>query len=305
MTPQTSQVRAGSRQVKISRPAKVLFPGEGITKSDLVAYFREVAPVMLPHLRGRPLMLERYPDGIDAQRIMQKEVSDYFPGWLHRAELPKQGGTVTHAVCDDEATLVYLANQACVGLHRWLSKADRPDNPDRLVFDLDPPGDDFRQVRQAAQQLHGLLDELELPSALMTTGSRGVHVLVALDRRSGFDDVRAFAHEVADELAARHPDTLTTEARKQARRGRLYVDVQRNAYAQTAITPYCVRALPGAPVAAPLDWSELDDRGLTARRWTVATIDQLLSRDPWRGESPHGHAIGPARRRLAKLGSGR
>ncbi len=303
MTPQTLEVRAGSRQVKISRPDKVLFPEDGITKSDLVSYFRKVAPAMLPHLRGRALMLERYPDGIGAQRVVQKEVSGYFPAWLHRAELPKQGGTVTHAVCDDEATLVYLANQACVGLHRWLSKAERPDNPDRLVFDLDPPGDDFEQVKRAARLLHDLLDELELPSVVMTTGSRGLHVLVALDRRAGFDDVRAFAHEVADHLAARHPDSLTTEARKQARRGRLYVDVQRNAYAQTAITPYCVRALPGAPVAAPLDWSELDDPGLTARRWTLATIDERLTRDPWRNVSSHGHALGPARRRLAALGS--
>lgn len=304
MTPQRLHVRAGPRQVEISRPDKVLFPGDGFTKSDLVSYVRRAARVMLPHLRRRALMLERYPDGIDAQRIMQKEVSDYFPDWLHRAELPKQGGTVTHAVCDDEAALVYLANQACVGLHRWLSKADRPDNPDRLVFDLDPPGDDFGPVKRAARQLHGLLDELELPSTVMTTGSRGLHVLVALDRRSGFDDVRSFAHEVADSLAARHPDSLTTEARKQARRGRLYVDVQRNAYAQTAIAPYCVRALPGAPVAAPLAWSELDDPDLTARRWTLTTIDQRLSRDPWQAESPRGHALGPARRRLAALGNG-
>ena len=301
MAGQTTQERVGSRAVQISRPEKVLFPGDGITKADLVAYYREVAPVMLPHLRGRALMLERYPDGTDAQRIMQKEISDYFPDWIHRARLAKHGGSVTHVVCDDEATLVYLANQACIGLHRWPAKTDRPEHPDRLIVDLDPARDDFDAVREAAQLLHELLDELGLPSTAMTTGSRGLHVLVALDRRADFDEVRAFAHDVAELLAARHPDRLTTEARKQARRHRLYLDVQRNGYAQTAIAPYSVRALPGAPVAAPIAWSELDDPTVTARRWTMATIGERIRADPWQAQPQRGHALGPAKRRLAAL----
>jgi bifunctional non-homologous end joining protein LigD len=300
MTHQT-EVRAGSRKVTISRPDKILFPDDQVTKADLVAYYRDVAPTMLPHLRGRALMLERYPDGIGAHRIMQKEASDYFPDWLHRAELPKQDGTVTHVVCDNEATLLYLANQACISLHRWLSKADRPEHPDLLIFDLDPAGDDFAEVKYAAKLLHGLLDELGLPCTAMTTGSRGLHVLVALDRRSDFDEVREFAHHVADVLAARHPDRLTTEPRKQARRGRLYLDVQRNAYAQTAIAPYSVRPLPGAPVAAPIAWPELDDSELTPRRWTIKTIGARLPADPWRQENTRGHALGPARRKLTAL----
>jgi bifunctional non-homologous end joining protein LigD len=298
---QTSEVRAGPRLVKISRPDKLLFPADGITKADLVAYYRQVAPVMLPHLRGRALMMERYPDGVEAQRIMQKEISDYFPDWIHRAELSKQGGTVTHVVCDDEATLLYLANQACVGLHRWLSKTDRPDCPDQLIFDLDPSGDDFAAVKHAAGLLHGLLDELGLPSSVMTTGSRGLHVLVALDRHADFDEARAFAHDVADLLARRHPDRLTTEPRKQARGNRLYLDVQRNAYAQTAIAPYSVRPLPGAPVAAPLAWPELDEPGLTARTWTIATIEERISADPWRDDRHRGHALGRAQKRLAAI----
>lgn len=287
--------------MQISRPEKVLFPDDGITKADLVAYYREVAPAMLPHLRGRALMLERYPDGTGAHRIMQKEISDYFPDWIPRARLPKQGGSVTHVVCDDEATLVYLANQACIGLHRWPAKTDRPEDPDLLVVDLDPAQDDFGAVREAAKLLHGLLDELGLPSAAMTTGSRGLHVVVTLDRRAGFDEVRTFAHDLATLLAARHPDWLTTEARKQARHGRLYLDVQRNAYAQTAIAPYSVRALPGAPVAAPIAWSELDDPAVTARRWTMATIGERVAADPWQAQPHRGHALGPARRRLAAL----
>lgn len=214
----------------MSRPGKHLFPEEGITKADLVDYYRTVAPRMLPHLRGRPLMLERHPDGIDAGGFMQKDLPEYFPDWVHHAELPKSDGRVTCVICDDTATPAYLASQACITPHRFLSRVDRPDHPDRLLFDLDPARDDFAPVRDAARQLRRLLEEVGLPSAVMTTGSRGLHVLVPLDRRAPFDDVRAFARDLAQLLASRHPDTLTTEARKKARRGRLHLDIQRNAY---------------------------------------------------------------------------
>ncbi|MDY0812692.1 non-homologous end-joining DNA ligase [Kitasatospora purpeofusca] len=298
----TTDIHVSGRTVEIKRADKELFPDDGITKADLADYYRRAGRGMLPHLRGRPLMLERHPDGIGEGRFMQKDTPDYFPEWIHRAELPKEGGTVTYPVCDDLATLLYLVDQACITPHRWLSKADRPDHPDRLVFDLDPPGEDFEAVRRAAARLHELLDELDLPAALMTTGSRGLHVLVPLDRRAPFDDVRAFARDVADRLAGRHPEELTTAARKQARQGRLYLDVQRNAYAQTAVAPYAVRALPGAPIAAPLSWSELDDPDLAPQRWTVATIgDRLESDDPWGEELRRGRSLTAARRRLEKL----
>lgn len=180
-------VRVGRRTVDVHRPDKVLFPasasgggsGEAYTKSDLVEYYRAVAPFMLPHLRGRPLMLECHPDGIDGPQFMQKNTPDHYPDWIERAEVPKEGGTVVHPVCGDTATLVHLADQACLTLHRWLSRADRIDRPDRLVFDLDPAdGGDFTSVRQAARLLGELFDELKLPSGLMTTGSRGLHVVV-------------------------------------------------------------------------------------------------------------------------------
>ncbi|MFC4611205.1 non-homologous end-joining DNA ligase [Streptomyces maoxianensis] len=298
------EVPAGRRTVRINRPDKVLFPGEGITKADLAEYYRTVAPRMLPKLRGRPLMMERHPDGIDGPSFMHKDVPGHFPDWIHRAELPKEDGTVTYVLCDDTATLVYLADQACITPHRWLSRADRPDHPDQLVFDLDPPGDDFTPVREAARALHHLLEELKLPSAVMTTGSRGLHVVVPLDRRAPFDDVRDFARDVADLLAARHPDALTTAPRKQARRGRLYLDVQRNAYGQTAVAPYAVRARPGAPVATPLAWPEVDEPDLDARRWTMKTVPDRLDSDPWQDTLRRGRSLAPARRRLAALTDG-
>ncbi|OKK04380.1 ATP-dependent DNA ligase [Streptomyces sp. CB03234] len=300
-TSSTRAVRAGRRTVDIHRPDKVLFPDDGITKADLAGYYRSVAPFMLPHLRGRPLMLERHPDGIDGPRFMQKDTPDSYPDWIHRAEVPKEGGTVTHTVCDDTATLVHLADQACVTLHRWQSRADRLHRPDRMVFDLDPSEDDFGAVRRAAHLLGELLDALKLPSALMTTGSKGLHVIVPLDGHSEFDDVRAFARDVADTLAAAHPGELTTAPRKQARGDRLYLDVQRNGYAQTAVAPYSVRARPGAPVATPLRWDQLDDPATHARRWTVATVLEQARSAPWDGSALRARALGPARRRLDAL----
>ncbi|MFF9156934.1 non-homologous end-joining DNA ligase [Streptomyces sp. NPDC014846] len=301
-------VRAGRRTVRIQRPGKVLFPGgAGVaeyTKGDLADYYRAVAPWLLPHVRGRPLMLERHPDGVDGPRFMQKNTPDHYPDWIGRAEVAKEGGTVTHVVCDDTATLLFLADQACLTLHRWLSRTDRAgglDHPDRLVFDLDPPGDDFAAVRQAAGRLRELLDELGLPAAPMTTGSRGLHLVTPLDGRQDFDEVRRFAHEVAEVAESRHPDRLTTAPRKSDRGGRLYLDVQRNGYAQTAVAPYTVRALPGAPVAVPLAWEQVDEPGTNARHWTIADAVDQARTDPWAALPVRGRSLNTARSRLATL----
>ncbi|MFD8614866.1 non-homologous end-joining DNA ligase [Streptomyces sp. NPDC059631] len=298
-------VRAGRRTLEVHRPDKVLFPATAgcpaYTKADLVGHYRAVARFMLPHLRGRPLMLERRPDGLDGPVFMQKNTPAYYPDWITRAEVAKEDGTVTHTVCDDTATLVYLADQACLTPHRWLSRARAPERPDLMIFDLDPSGDDFAPVREAARLLGTLLDELGLPAALMTTGSRGLHVTVRLDGRCGFDEVREFARDTAGLLVAGHPDRFTTAARKKDRGERLYLDVQRNGYAQTAVAPYAVRARPGAPVAIPLSWDQLDDPALGPRRWTVAdAVDQARTR-PWSGLPARGRALGPARRRLDAL----
>ena len=305
----THPMRVGRRTVEIHRPDKVLFPadpdgdggGKEYTKGDLIAYHRAVAPFMLPHLRGRPLMLERHPDGIDGPMFMQKNTPEHYPDWIERVEVPKEGGTVVHPVCEDAATLVYLADQACLTLHRWLSRTGGVDRPDRLVFDLDPAVDDFAQVREAAGLVRELLDELRLPSVPMTTGSKGVHVVVPVNGHDDFDDVRAFAREVAEELVRAHPERLTTEARKKDRGDRLYLDIQRNAYAQTAVVPYTVRARPGAPVATPLTWEQLDDPVVDARRWTLADAVEQARTNPWAGAMSRGRALGPARRRLTAL----
>lgn len=304
MSDDTTTVRAGHRTVTVHRPGKVLFPDCGLTKADVADYYRRVSAFMVPQLRDRPLMLERRPDGTGGPRFMQKDTPAHYPEWVRRVRVPKEGGTVTHTVCDNSATLVFLADQACLTFHRWLSRAGRIDWPDRLVFDLDPPGDDFPAVREAARRLGELLDRLRLPSTLMTTGSKGLHVIVPLDGNTAFDDSRAFAKEVADTLAERHPDALTTAVRKQSRGDRLYLDVQRNAYAQTVVAPWSVRPKEGAPVAAPLSWEQLDDKELTARSWTLTDTDGVLEQartNPWSDVSSRGRALGPARRRLRAL----
>ncbi|MFJ8676854.1 non-homologous end-joining DNA ligase [Streptomyces sp. NPDC093589] len=298
------EVRAGRRSVEIHRPDKVLFPDDGLTKADLVGYYRQVAAVMVPQLRGRPLMLERLPDGLGGPQFMQKDTPDHYPDWIRRATVTKEGGSVTHPVCDDKASLLFLADQACVTVHRWLSRADRPDRPDRLVFDLDPPGPDFEAVRYAARRVGELLDELGLPAALMTTGSKGLHVIVPLDGTSDFDASRHFARQLAEVLAERYPDRLTTAVRKQARGDRLYLDVQRNAYAQTAVAPWSVRPKAGAPVAVPLTWEQLDDPELTAQSWSLRDVAGVLEQArarPWPVATRRGRSLRAAARRLDAL----
>jgi bifunctional non-homologous end joining protein LigD len=303
MTTQIAEV--GGHDLKLSNPDKVLFPATGLTKADLTAYYERIAPVMLPHLAGRPLSMVRYPNGVEAEGFMQKNASDYFPDWIRRARLAKQNGAVDHVVAEDAATLVYLANQACVTLHVGLSRIDGIDHPDRLVIDLDPSDDDFLKVKRAAKEARALLEEVGLVPFLQTTGSRGLHLWVPLDRSADFDQVRAFAAKLADLLVARRPRELTTAQRKAKRGDRVFVDVARNAYAQTAVAPYSVRAHPQAPVATPIDWAELDDPKLAPQRYTIRNLFRRLARkrDPWAEIDRHARALEPARERLERLAS--
>lgn len=298
-----AQVTIGGHRIEISNLDKILFPGDGHTKQDLLDHYRAVAAVALPHYRDRPLSMHRFPDGIDDEGFFQKDIPDYFPRWIHRVTLAKEGGKVSYVVADDEATLVYLANQACITPHLFLSRRDRPHHPDRLVFDLDPPGEDFEPVRRAARFVRDALEELELPCYLQTTGSRGLHVVVPLDRSATFDAARNFAHDLAKRLASQHADELTVAQRRSKRRGRVFLDCLRNAYGQTAVGPYAVRAKAGAPVATPLEWSELGDRRLHPRRYTIRNIRRRLGQkdDPWADIARHGHSISAAARRLARL----
>ena len=300
------QLRANGITVRLSNTDKVLFPGDGVTKGDLIGYYESVAATMLPLLRDRPISMTRCPDGIEGPQIVQKNAPAYFPSWVRRAEVPKQGGTVWHVICDSKATLGYLANQACIELHVFLSRLDRLGHPDQLTFDVDPPDDlSFDRVRECAFLLRGLLeDELGLTTFVKTTGGRGVHVHVPLDRSGDFDAARGFARAAAELLAARSPDLMTTQQRKHGRGNRVYLDIMRDAYAQTVVAPYSVRARPGAPVATPLTWAELTDA--TPQRFTIATVPGRLAAlkgngDPWAGLARRRYSVGAAAARLADL----
>lgn len=290
-------------RVEISHPDKLLFPEAGVTKADLASYYERVAEHMLPHVRGRPVSMQRFPDGVDSHGFFHKDVPAYFPGWIARVEAPKRGGSVTHAVIENADTLAYLANQNTITPHVWLSRMDRLERPDRLVFDLDPSVEDFAAVRRAARDIGELLEEVGLRPHAMATGSRGLHLWVPIRRDKDFEEVRAFAREVAEVMVDRRPDALTLEARKAKRGDRLLIDINRNAWAQTAVPPYAVRPRAQAPVATPLAWEELSDSRLRPDRFTVKTLFRRLASkgDPWAGIGEHTRGLGPARRKLESL----
>src|SRR5689334_3917952 len=276
----------GRRIVRVSHPDKVLFPQAKVTKRDLAGHYEAVAPAMIPYVRERPLALQAFPNGIEQHGFFMKAVPDYFPDWVARVTVPKKGGTVTHALANDAATVVYLAGQNVVTPHTWLSRADEPRRPDRLIIDFDPsPGGRFADVRAAAREAGRRLEDAGLATYAMVTGSRGVHVVAPLRRGPSFTDVHRFARALAEEMVADNPGKLTLEWKKADRGSKIYVDVNRIAYAQHAVAPYGVRARPKAPTAMPIHWDELGDARLKPDRWTVKNAVARLedAGDPWKG----------------------
>jgi bifunctional non-homologous end joining protein LigD len=268
----------------ITHPEKVLFPDDGITKAELAAYYESVAAVMVPHICGRPVTLERYPAGIGGKGFWQKDVSRGFPEWLERVEVPKKDGTVHHPLINDTRSLLWMANQNTITPHVWVSRMPALYYPDVCVFDLDPSSDDEPQVlRDAALALRDLLDELGLPSWVKTTGSKGFHIVVPLDGKSKTGDVARFAHTAGALLVAGNPQRLTQEFSKADRGGRILVDTGRNVYSATFAAVYAVRARPGAPVSAPCTWEEVARGDVGPRTFTLRTMKERLAQvgDLW------------------------
>jgi bifunctional non-homologous end joining protein LigD len=271
-----STIKVGTRTIELSNQDKILFPKSKITKGDLVTYYQKIAPYMVPHVKDRPLSMLRYPNGITHEGFYQKETPDYFPSWIKTVTIAKkEDGKTNYVMMNDAATLAYLANQGLITPHIWLSRAPKVNNPDRLIFDLDPsPGVGFDTIRWAARELKKKLEEKKLPVFIMTTGSRGVHVVVPLKRLHTFDQVKSFAHAIARELVTEFPSKLTLEMSKAKRGKRIFVDTLRNAFAQTGVAPYGVRAIEGAPVAAPIEWKELGS--VTPQKFTIKNIFRRL-----------------------------
>ncbi len=276
-------ITVDGRTVSVSNPDKLLFPRSGVSKADLARYYERIGAVMVPYVRNRPVTLVRYPTGIEGEGFFQKNTPDHYPDWIPRVELEKKGGVVRHCVVDHPAALVYFAQQNVITPHIGLAPIDRLDRPDLFVVDLDPSQDDFDQLRRVAVGVREALERAGLEAFVQLTGSKGIHVLTPLGGDDDWDDAQRFGRALASLLLDRFPDDLTTEFSKAERGDRIYLDMARNNYQATIAAPYGIRAIEGAPVVTPIDWSELDEPETTARRYDIHTVFERLERrgDPW------------------------
>jgi bifunctional non-homologous end joining protein LigD len=267
----------------ITHPEKVLFPEDGITKGELAAYYEAIAPVMLPHIRARPVMMERYHRGIGDKGFFQKNVAKGAPEWLERVEVPKKGGTVHAPLVGDVRALLWLVNQNSIALHVWTSRTPELYYPDLCVFDLDPARDEPDVLRATALAVRDLLVELGLESWVKTSGSKGFHIVVPLDGKHHFGEVGKFGNAVGALLVERDPEHLTLEFSKADRVGRIYVDTGRNGYGATFAAPYAVRPKGGAPISAPCTWEELAHGDAQPMTFTLRGMPKRIRDvgDPW------------------------
>ena len=296
---------------RLTNLAKVFWPREGYTKGDLVDYYRSVAPWLLPYLRDRPLVLTRYPDGIEGKSFYQKDAPEFAQARLRTVAVWSDASqrAIDYFVCDDVEALVFLANLGTIPLHLWPSRVGALDRPDWCILDLDPKGAPFAHVVTLARAIKRLCDELGLPAFPKTSGASGLHVLLPLGGQCTFEQSRSLAHLIAWTLVREHPRLATTSRPLRDRGGRVYVDYLQNAHGQLLVAPFSVRPLPGAPVSAPLRWSEVGAR-LDPSRFTIRTLLPRLRRqrgDPLRpvlaGQPDLLSAIGTLQRRLALAGA--
>lgn len=269
---------------EVSHPDKVLFPEDGITKGEVAEYYEAVAPLMLPHIRARPLTMERFPSGIGQGGFLQKNVAKGFPAWLERIEVPKKGGTVNYPLVMDERSLLWVANQNTVTLHVWTSRVPELWQPDILVVDLDPSREEPDVLRAAALQVRDFFLELNRSTWVKTSGSKGYHIVLPLDGKAGYEQISEFALSVARQLVTRDPDHLTLEFNKVDRGDRIYVDVGRNGPSATFAAAYSLRPKSGAPVSAPVTWDELERGVVEPQTFNLRSMSRRIARvgDLWK-----------------------
>lgn len=295
-----SSKKAVSKQeiggVTVTHPEKVLFPEDGITKGELAAYHEAIAPLMLPHLRGRPVTMERFPSGIGEEGFLHKNLTRGFPAWIERVETAKSDGTVNYLIVNDVRSLIWMTNQNTITPHVWVSRAPDLLHPDLCLFDLDPSIDDPDMLRAAALAVRDFLKELGLKSWAKTSGSKGFHIVVPLDGTSKIGDVARFAHAVGALLVQQDPDRFTQEFAKVDRGDRILVDTGRNGYGATFAAAYAVRPKPGAPVSAPCTWEEVASGKATPRAFTLRDMAARVAKagDPWADMLDHAQSLQPA-----------
>lgn len=280
-------------RVRVKNLDKLLWPEDGVTKRDLLGYFEAVAPALVPALRDRPLSVKRYPGGIEGPAFFQKNTPSYAPPWIPTATIwaPSARREVRYALCNSTDVLRWLADQAAIELHPWLSRVRRLEQPDLMAFDLDPPEGQFERAARLALALGRLLEELGLRGVAKTSGAKGVHVVVPLRPGPPFEEVRAAAATIARLLEARFPDLATTAIRRARRGERVFVDVGRNAAGQHMVAVYSPRARPGAPVSFPVPWDDLGR--VRPQDFSLRTVPSLLQRegDRWKALRPRPQAL--------------
>jgi len=271
---QLVDLNPGPKEVRLANPEKVIFPEDGITKRELFGYFELVADILLPHLADRPLSLQRWPNGIHAPSFFQKDAPDVLPPFVRTAPIPNDDGTkiTRFIIADNRETILWLANLTAFTIHPWGSRVGSLRHPDFMILDLDPKSAPFAQVVRVAHELRMLLTTIGLRGYPKTTGSSGLHLYVPLEPVYDYDQVRGFAEILGRILAARMPEEATIEMKVEKRGNRIFLDHLRNQIGQTAAGPYVVRALPGAPVSAPLHWEEVDAERLTPRQFTIRNM---------------------------------
>ena len=262
--------------VAITHPEKVMYPDDGITKGELASYYELVAPIMLPHMAGRPVTLERFHRGIGEKGFFQKNVAKGAPSWLERVAVPKKDGVVNYPVVRDERGIAWLANQNCITPHVWTSRVPDLFHPDLCLFDLDPLDENEDSLRTATLLVRDTLAELGVESWVKTSGSKGFHVAFALDEKSDSGQVARFAHAFGRELVRRAPSLLTQEFYKADRGGKILIDTGRNEFGATYAAPYAVRPKTGAPVSAPCTWEEVESGKAGPRTFTLRTMANRL-----------------------------
>lgn len=293
-------------KVEISHPDKILYPADKITKQEVVEYYQKISAYLLPLIADRPLTMQRFPHGIAGDvHFYQKNIPEYFPSWIERLDVSNKGvaGTTHYVICNNVSTLLYLVNQSCLTFHAWLSHKERLNNPDRLIIDLDPGEQSFSTVKEVAKDFHQLFNEVGLTSFVMTTGSQGLHVVVPLDAQADFDTSRAFAQDIASYYQEQHPTITTMEMHIKDRKGKIFLDTLRNAFGQTGVAPYSLRPYPGAPVATPLAWQELEERTLKSQSYNLHNIAQRMEhvQNPWRDINRYKGSVHKATKLLQKL----
>jgi bifunctional non-homologous end joining protein LigD len=264
-----------AREVRLSSGDRVLFPETGVTKGDLFAYYGAVAPVLVPHLRDRPFTMKRWREGITGGSFFQKQAPKGIPDWIPTRRFtthPREGGSreVDFPLVNSREALLWMVQMHCIDMNAWYSRVDRPERPDFVLFDLDPPDGDFPLAVRAALLVREALEELQLRSYVKTSGSEGIHVLVPITRRHGFSETHAVAEAVSKRLAEENPGVVTTEWLK-AKRDGVLVDYHQNGQGKTIASAYSVRPKPGAPVSTPLRWEELTPE-LDPSRFTMAAV---------------------------------